>query len=412
MMRPTDRLIQTAAFVLAACLNVVANAQGGPPPAMVVVDAAKTEEVMLQREVIGEIRSMRRALVAAQIEGLILDLPLRAGDLVEQGDVIARMDDELARVEADQAQAGIEAAQGLVSQREAELDLNKRDLERAQQLDSKGSLSAGELDRYSTEVAIAGAELAQAKADLLQAKATLARAKKNLADKTIRAPFTGKVVRRSAEVGEWITPGDAVLELVSVTDLEAWVDVPEHLVRFIDASGTPVPVTIPGLGTEGGQIEAKLIAVVPDADTLSRMFPIRLSVPNKDGKLKPGMSLKASVPTGEKAQRLTVHKDAILRDAGGEYVYIAAPFQSEANPAIRGQAAPARVRTVFAFADRVVIQPGQVQDGSLIVTEGNERMFPTQPLIFTNNPATAGSGAAPKRQPASGQTSGTQEEDA
>lgn len=382
------RLARISPLIAALCLTPHAAAQGGPPPANVVTDDARTMEVMLQREVVGDIRSMRRALVAGAIEGLIIDLPLRAGDLVEQGQLIAKLDDDLATAEADQARAGIGAAEGLVAQRNAEVELARRELGRAQQLDRSGSLSAGELDRFATDVAIAEAELAQAKSDLAAARAALARAEKNLADKTILAPFTGRVVRRSAEVGEWISPGDAILELVSVTDLEAWVDVPEHLVRFIDRPGTSVPVTIPGLGRASDPIEATLIAVVPDADRLSRMFPIRLAVPSEGGVLKPGMSLKASIPTGERRERLTIHKDAILRDDAGEFVYMSVPAQSD-NPAVNGQAMPARVRTVFAFGNRVVIEPGQIREGTILITEGNERVFPTQPLIYLDQPAEA-----------------------
>ena len=76
----------------------------------------------------------------------------------------------------------------------------------------------------------------------------------------------------------------------------------------------------------------------------------------------------------------------VLRDDAGEYVYMAVPNSLEGNPAVTGQAVPVRISRLYAFGERVAIRPGQIEEGTLVLVEGNERVFPTQPLIIQNPP--------------------------
>ncbi len=357
----------------------------GPPPATVRVDAAREERLMAPRAVTGEVVTLRRSLIAAQVEGLVIELALNPGDAVEKGAVIARLDDGLARLSVAQAEADLESALGLIAQREAELFRAERDLERVRTLSERGSATASELDAAEANMLTGRALLAQARAEAQAEEAALGLARRELADKTIIAPFAGRVVQKQAEIGEWVTPGDTIVELVCMDELEARIDVPEHLIGYLSEELGTIPLRIPALGAEP-DAEAAVISVIPQADTLSRMFRVRLSVANHAGLLKPGMSLTAFVPTGSFEPVLTVHKDALLRDDAGEFVYMAVPFRSEGNPAITGQAVPARVDRLFAAGDRVAIRPGQVRAGSMLLVEGNERVFPTQPLVIQDAP--------------------------
>ena len=360
-------------------------AQGGPPPQLVVVDAAVTRELAQLRSVTGEVRSLQRALVAAQVEGVVEALDLNEGDAVEHGQVIARLDDEIARLDVEEARALVEAAEGSRQEAAANLDRARRDLDRVAEAQRRGSVSESELDAAQTEVSTREALLRQAAARVASATADLGRRERALKDMTIVAPFSGRIVAKTSEIGEWVTPGDTLVEVVSLDRLEARIDVPEAFLRFLDADRGPLSVSVPALG-ETVEVSGTLLGVIPSADTLSRLFPVRLSLEAGSGVLRPGMSLTAFVPTGNAAPTLTVHKDAILRDDGGEFVYMAVPFTSESNPGINGRAIPARIARLYAVGNRVAIRPGQVQDGSLLLVQGNERVFPTQPLIITNPP--------------------------
>jgi len=98
---------------------------------------------------------------------------------------------------------------------------------------------------------------------------------------------------------------------------------------------------------------------------------------NAEGHLAPGMSVSAYVPTGDQADRLTISRDAIMRNATGAFVYVSRQTDPKAPPA----AMPADVQVLFNAGERVAVQSPMLQAGDLLVVEGNERLFPTAPII-------------------------------
>ena len=95
---------------------------------------------------------------------------------------------------------------------------------------------------------------------------------------------------------------------------------PERFIAALTSAEATVQVRVEALGEVR---EARVTAIVPMADTLSRLFPVRVRLENPDGLLRPGMSVTGLVPTGQDAESLTVHKDSILRNDAGTYVYFA-----------------------------------------------------------------------------------------
>lgn len=369
--------------VLAVLLTLspvqVVNAQGGPPPALVRVDPVRLETVERQREVTGELVSLLRSSLAAEEEGPVVSLDVREGDRVTKGQLIAQLDTELAQLEVERSEAEVRSSEGLVAQREAELSQARRDEERFRELDARGSASRGELDQAETAVLRLGAQLAQAKADLAAARVRAREAQTRLNKHTIRAPFAGRIVRRDTEVGQWVQAGDAIVELVSLQQIEARLDVPESLIGQLREPGRLVTLRIAALSEPDPSdpqrlvtrsIRAPITAIIPDVDPLSRLFPIRVKLDNEQELAQPGMSVIGLIPTGSREPQLTIHKDAILRDDAGEFVFMNGG----------GQAIPMRIRSRFAVGDRVVIERGALQPGMELVIEGNERLFPTQPL--------------------------------
>lgn len=385
-----------AARILSVCfLGMPAFAQpgGGPPPANVSLDAARLEQVELWREVTGEIRSLRRSVLAAEEPGLVIELAVNDGDRVEQGQVIARLDDVVARIEVEQAVADVEARKGEIAERETLLRQRERDLGRVRELVERASASGVELEDAEWGVELAQARLSQTRGALHADEAILARAKDRLGKMTIRAPFDGSVVTKRTERGQWVEKGGGVVELISLDQIEARLDVPEVVVKRLGEANATVRVTVPSVGHD---IEAAITQIVPDADKLSRLFPVRVSLNNAEGFLRPGMSVIGSVPVGRSERLLTVHKDAILRDDAGEYVYFDAG----------GQAMVARIERLFATRERVAVRSPMLRDGAMLVVKGNERLFPSQPLNVlqsTGAPdAPVSTGSAPAEQPRGG----------
>ena len=345
--------------------------EGGPPPANVMVDTVKAEELVRQRVVTGEIRSRLTSALASQVEGFVVELRVDAGDVVKAGDVIARLDDARAKIEVDRARAELEFARSVVAQREVERDNAARDLDRVEQLSELGSSGVSQLDSAKTLVASREALWAQANAEVVSAESDLALMERELADMTVEAPFDGRVTMKHSEVGQWIGRGDALVTIVSLTKLEARIDIPEDVYSaVVDAQEHEgkIEMMLPAID---GRVFGMISSILPSADSLSRLFPVRIMVDDPDSKLRPGMSLSAWVPTGEPGEFVTVHKDAIVRTATGEVVY----WSND------GVSAIAPITRLFAVGDRVAIRSAVLRDGMSVVVSGNERMFPGQPLM-------------------------------
>ena len=368
--------ISLTAILLGLLTAAPAFAQGGPPPAKVMLDEVRMETLTEVRGVTGEIRSPMRSQLAVQVEGIVLEMLVDEGDDVKAGQVIAHLDDTRAKLELDRNRAEVAHAQALIEQRTAEHEEAARDLERYLELEQRGSVGVTEIDEARTALASRAAQLAQANADLMSAKSDLALAEREISDATIRAPFDGRVVETNTEVGEWISRGGAVATIVSLTTLEARIDVPQQFYRALSESKSEIEIIVPAID---GSVRGTLITIIPQADSLSRLFPARIRIENSDAVLRPGMSVTAMVPTGTQTEQLTVSKDAIVRTMTGEHLF----YNAE------GIAAMMPVQRLFGAGDRVAIRPGLLKPGMQVVVDGNERMFPGQPLIPLQEPESA-----------------------
>ncbi|MBL8763535.1 MAG: efflux RND transporter periplasmic adaptor subunit [Phycisphaerae bacterium] len=366
--------------------------EGGPPPMPVVVDAARLENVVQQREVTGEIRALRRSVMASEEVGLVSALLVDEGDAVQAGQVIATLESTLAKHGLKRAAAVVASKAGVVGERRAEVERARRELARLEEAATRSGVTEMERDERRTSVTGWEGRLAQAEGERAEAEAELARAEESFARRTIRAPFAGRIVRKRTEVGQWLKAGDPVAEVVAMDVLEARLNVPESLIDLIragggsgggGASGTGrVRVRVAALGEER---EAEIGEIIPDADALSRLFPVRLKLANADERLKPGMSVTGLVPTGRTAPTLTVSKDAVLRDDAGEFVYFDAG----------GAAQVARVRTLYASGGgRVAVRAETLREGAGVVTRGNERLYPGARLMVGAGATGAGTDGA------------------
>jgi len=368
-MNLTLRALGSLVLAPALCL---AQPGGGPPPAVVVLDQARMEPVEQWREVTGELRALRRASVASRQAGQLTQVLIDDGVVVTKGQVIAHLDSSLAKLELDLALAAENAKRESIAVRERELDRWKREWARYEKLEGNQSVSESEVDTVRAAVAVGEAALALARADAASAQADVSLARERLSQRSVVAPFAGRVVRKAREVGEWVGEGESIAEIVSLEEVEARLDLPEALAVGVTEGSTPVRIRVRALGAD---LSGTISSVMPDVDPRSRLVPVRVLLPNPQGRLRPGMSVTGLVGTGTRAPSLTIHKDAILRDDAGEFIYW--------SPA--GSAVPARIRTLFAVGDRVAVS-AQIPPGADVIVKGNERVFPGQPVIDPSRP--------------------------
>lgn len=367
-------------------MSSVATAQRAPAP--VRVDAVRLEPVRERRMVTGEIRAVHRAKVASQEAGILEELLVTEGDRVSKGQPLARIDSSRLSISLTGRQADLRAARALATQRQADLRMIKRDVKSIERAVRNGAANQKELLDAQSDASGAEAALAEAQSRAASIEAAIELLQARLEDMTIRAPFEGVVVSRNVEVGEWLDGGDEVVEILSIDPLEAWLDVPQQLLGAALANNSKIEI----LDTRTGRlIASERGRVIPLVDERARTFSLVVTVANDAGDIAPGVAVSGSAPTGEVVDRLTIDRDAILRNESGPYVYVL----RKGAPGGPDLAHIAAITPLFDFEGRLVIGFGALQAGDRIVVEGNERLRPAAPVVAIDPEAdeTADAGA-------------------
>jgi RND family efflux transporter MFP subunit len=235
----------------------------------------------------GYVVARRQAVVSAKIQGRLAQLNVEEGSYVHEGDVIAKL-------ESADYEAQVEVAKAGVQQSEANLAEQQRQMRITQSLAKTNVMSQDALDAAISRVRLADAALAQS-------KATLAVAEANYQNTLIRAPFTGVVVKKMAEVGESVAPippgvnisvaSGAIVALADMATLEVEADVSESNVAKL-RNGQPAEVSVEAFPDRN--YRAALRQVIPTADRTKATVTVKVTILDKDKDLKPEMSAKAT----------------------------------------------------------------------------------------------------------------------
>ncbi|NNC57389.1 MAG: efflux RND transporter periplasmic adaptor subunit, partial [Woeseiaceae bacterium] len=190
-----------AVFLLAALL--VSGSGSAEVP--VQVEPVANRSIVKQISVTGTVTSARTAVLSTAVAGLVADLTIDEGDTVETGDALLKLDAEL-------AQLALERALAEVRQREiAVADARRRFIE-AEEVGAQRGIARTQVESLRAEVSNDEAALAASQAAAREQQAIVQR-------HTLKAPFSGVISERYAELGEWVNPGDGLLELVATDNL-------------------------------------------------------------------------------------------------------------------------------------------------------------------------------------------------
>ena len=297
--------------------------------------------------------------------------------------------------EIDQARA---AAEGF----EARLEYARSRFERLKRLAERGTSTTDELhdaqaelrqieaqlrgSRAALALAIAGPrkeQIAQAAAAAAVQEAQVQRIDDQLAKHTIRSPFDGWVIERFAEEGQWVARGGLVARIAELDKVEIEVQVPESSIASL-ARGVDVRLELDAAPHQTwiGHVER----VVPQADLLSRSFPVKVSLENRivDGQptLRGGMLARAWLPVGRTGLATVVPKDALVLGGTGALVYVIdAAGATPAGVATTGTVRPVQVSLGATIEGSVEVRGG-LEPGQLLVIRGNERLRPGMAVTF------------------------------
>lgn len=351
------------------CLCAAALTQQVPPTP--VKTAPVTAEVTRARLALtGELRARARARVAAIEGGRVEAIHFDEAQAIHAGETLVTIDGRRVRSELVQAEAELAARQAQLAIERATAQTAQQDLEayRAAEASRKGSVADMTLRWAERDAGIAAARVLVAEGELARSAAGIERLRISISDLVVTAPFDGVVLDRLVEPGEWLAPGAAVAVLASRGAIEAWIEVPESAGATALRSDAELAVRIDALDLV---LEPVAIRVVPDVDPRSRRFRLIATLEPGDAQVMPGMSVTAEIPSGAPQPMLRVPTDALVRDAGGDFVWLAA-----ARPDGTTMAMPVTVKVRFKRDGHAFVEAPGLADGAMVVVEGNERLRP------------------------------------
>ena len=307
----------------------------------------------------GYLVARRKAVVSAKIQGRLAELNVEEGSRVWEGQVIARLDSADYEAQVDVARAQVQRGQADLAEQERELRLTQR-------LAQAGVVSKDQFEAAESRVRAAEASLAQSRANFALSEA-------NLENTSIRAPFTGVVVKKMAEIGESVAPippgvnlstsSGAIVAMTDMATLEAEVDVSESNVARLK-QGQAAQVSVEAFPDR--VYRAWLRQVIPTADRTKATVTVKVAIQDPDENLKPEMSVKvtfvervkgrpsSSVGTGP---LISVPKDSIATRNGSAVVF-------EVSQDKRVYAVPVVIGTEY--QDQVTVKQGLNGSESLV----------------------------------------------
>jgi RND family efflux transporter MFP subunit len=282
----------------------------------------------------GYVTARREATVSAQITGTVSAVLIEEGDHVKEGQVIGRLDDTAQRAGLAQAQAQLHSAQAVLVQAQAQLAQNRRDVKRDEDLVQRKLVSEQAVEQARTQVDSQAAQVESQRRQIDLAEAAVRSAQVQLDYCTVRAPFTGVVIAKAAQVGEIVSPLSAgggftrtgIGTIVDMDSLEIEVDVNEAYINRVQP-GQKVESVLNAYPE--WQIPSHVIAIIPTADRSKATVKVRIGLDVKDPRIVPDMGVRVSFLEESKAAQpderphgVLVPAAALRRDGDQDIAFV------------------------------------------------------------------------------------------
>ena len=335
----------------------------GRPPTPVRVAPVLKQAVQQTVTLVGTVEPRKRSIVAGEIAGVVRDFPAKEGRRVKQGQVLAHLRMETLEIQLDATSA---------SQREAQTRYQqaKRDLLRIDALFAKELVTQKEFDDAQAEENALRERLSQLDAEIRRVRDQMKKSK-------IVAPFDGWITQEFTEIGQWVEEGGNIIEMVDVSHVRVEIPLPERYVRHIQIRDS-VQATFDGL--PDFKTRGRVFSLVAQADRISRTFPVKVDIPNPSLTIKSGMVSRVTLRVGQPHKGIVIPKDALVLRGNKAFVFLVKENTVDQIPVTSG-----------VHMDDLVEVKGMLQEGMTVVTEGNERLFPGQPVRILDPPSPSGS---------------------
>jgi RND family efflux transporter MFP subunit len=324
----------------------------------------------------GYVTPRRRSTVAAKITGRVKEMLVEEGMRVKEGQIIAYLDDAEAKAQLAAAQADLQVAQAAIHEIEVNAADAQRTLKRIKNLHREQVASQENLDHSKAAADALEARRRLALEQVQAAESRLAVARQDLENCTVRAPFSGIVVSKDAQVGEMVSPISAgggftrtgIATIVDMDSLEIEVDVNESYIAKVSI-GQKVDAVLDAYPE--WHIPGSVRTTIPTADRQKATVKVRIAFDQLDPRILPDMGVKVSFlsekdPTRQSAAQALVPKEAILDINGKKTVFRVVQNKLEQCPVKLGEERGTDVEIIdgLSSGDAVVTSsPGNLRHG-------------------------------------------------
>lgn len=343
--------------------KLIANSRTQLPPETIASALVTEEKWESTLPAIGSVAAVQGVNVSAELAGKVVEIGFESGATVAQGDLLVRLD-------TSSEEAQLRAA-------EAQVDWARISAERARKLRAESTLSQSELD--SAEASL---KQNQANADTIRAA---------IAKKTIRAPFAGRLGIRLVNLGEFLDVGKPIVSLQSLATVYVDFSLPQQELAQVK---TGMKVRIATDAYPGQRFAGELTAINPDLDTATRSVRLRATLENADGRLRPGMFVRAEVVLPEEQPVVVVPATSVLNAPFGNSVYVIETKPASTNGPAGLVVRQQFVRTGRMRGDFIAVETG-VKPGEKVVSTGLFKLRNGMSVV-ENNELTPKPSATPK----------------
>jgi RND family efflux transporter MFP subunit len=356
------------ALLMCGCQNsgseekIAPKASKVTEPSTVKVVAVKRGDISVPISATGTIFPEYESKIGPKISGTIEIVHVDEGDQVKKGQTLARLDQKDLLIAVRQGQAAVRVAEAQLKEAEVKVGNLRRERERLANLFKKNVISQQRYDDIDTAYSMAVIRVEVIRAQILSCRENLAMAEQKLKDTVIVAPFSGLIVKRFINQGEFVStmPPSPLFLIMNIDRVKTEIGLPEvHLARI--NIGNPVDVkvdTYPDITFTG-----KISTINPMVDPVSRAFKIKVEIPNKDHRLKPGMFARVKIYPEIHKDTLIVPFKSVMKREGTTVVFV-----------VEGERVRLRAVTAGINNEREIEVIDGLGEGEEVVIEGHYGM--------------------------------------
>jgi RND family efflux transporter MFP subunit len=341
-------LVALPALALGGCNEK--TAAKSEPARPVLTATVHYEAESPERSFVGTIKPRIETDMGFRVPGKVAKRLVEVGQIVDIGQPLATLDEVDLKLQAEQAQAELSAATGVLAQAAAAQN-------RAQELRVKGWATDAQLDQAKA----AGDE---ARARFNRAERSVELTKNSLSYATLTSDTHGVVTATLIDAGQVVASGQAAIRVARLGEKEAVVAIPETLVGRAKTGTASVT-----LWSEPGKTyAAKLREIAPAADPATRTYLAKFSLPGADDKVSLGMTATLTLADATSQRVAHVPLSALFSQGGPSSLYV---VDADGNIALK----PVAVR---AYESNDVVVSSGVDEGAKVVVLGVQKLDPSQ----------------------------------